>query len=224
MDIDGFGESIIEQLVEKKYVLKPSDLYKLTLNQLLTLDLIKDKSANNLLNAIEQSKNCIFSKFINALGIRFVGKESSDILAQHFIDINALKSANYDDLSSIEGIGVKMAESIIQYFSDKNNIEMIDEMIRLGLKIKNKYNGVQDLRLKGNSFVITGTLDTMSREEAQAKLKELGAKTPNSVSKNTTYVVIGANPGSKATKAQELGIKILNEKDLIDILKGEYNE
>lgn len=224
MDIDGFGESIIEQLVEKKYVLKPSDLYKLTLNQLLTLDLIKDKSANNLLNAIEQSKNCIFSKFINALGIRFVGKESSDILAQHFIDINALKSANYDDLSSIEGIGVKMAESIIQYFSDKNNTEMIDEMIRLGLKIKNKYNGVQDLRLKGNSFVITGTLDTMSREEAQAKLKELGAKTPNSVSKNTTYVVIGSNPGSKATKAQELGIKILNENDLINILKGEYNE
>ena len=97
-------------------------------------------------------------------------------------------------------------------------------MIRLGLKIKNKYNGVQDLRLKGNSFVITGTLDTMSREEAQAKLKELGAKTPNRVSKNTTYVVIGANPGSKATKAQELGIKILNEKDLINILKGEYNE
>ncbi len=224
MDIDGFGESIIEQLVEKKYVLKPSDLYKLTLEQLLTLDLIKDKSANNLLNAIKNSKNCIFSKFINALGIRFVGKESSDILAQHFIDINALKQATYEDLSSIEGIGVKMAESIIKYFSDKTNLEMIDEMLRLGVKIKNKYNGIQDLRLKGKSFVITGTLDTMSREEAQAKLKELGAKTPNSVSKNTNYVVVGANPGSKATKAQQLNIKILNEDELISILKGEYNE
>ena len=224
MDIDGFGESIIEQLVEKKYVLKPSDLYKLTLEQLLTLDLIKDKSANNLLNALNQSKDCLLSKFINALGIRFVGKESSDILAQHFIDINALKTAKYEELSAIEGIGVKMADSIVQYFSDENNIKMIDEMIKLGLNIKNKYNGVQDLRLKGKSFVITGTLDTMSREDAQAKLKELGAKTPNSVSKNTTYVVIGQNPGSKANKAKELNIKILNENELISILKGEYNE
>ncbi len=224
MDIDGFGESIIEQLVDKKYVIKPSDLYKLTYDQLLTLDLVKDKTANNLLNAINNSKNCIFSKFINALGIRFVGKESSDILAQHFSDIYSLMSANYDELSNIEGIGVKMAESIVQYFSDDDNIKMIEEMINLGLNIKNKYNGVQDLRLKGKSFVITGTLDTMSREEAQAKLKELGAKTPNSVSKNTTYVVVGANPGSKALKAQELKIKILNENDLISILKGEKNE
>ena len=224
MDIDGFGESIIEQLVDKKYVIKPSDLYKLTLEQLLTLDLIKDKSANNLLNAIEQSKDCILSKFINALGIRFVGKESSDILAQHFNDIDALKEASYDELSSIEGIGVKMAQSIVQYFSDENNIDMIDEMIKLGLNIKNKYNGVQDLRLKGKSFVITGTLDSMSREEAQSKLKELGAKTPNSVSKNTTYVVVGTNPGSKALKAQDLNIKILNENELINILKGEYDE
>ncbi len=224
MDIDGFGESIIEQLVDKKYVIKPSDLYKLTYDQLLTLDLVKDKTANNLLNAINNSKNCILSKFINALGIRFVGKESSDILAQHFSDIYSLMSANYDELSNIEGIGVKMAESIVQYFYDDDNIKMIEEMINLGLNIKNKYNGVQDLRLKGKSFVITGTLDTMSREEAQAKLKELGAKTPNSVSKNTTYVVVGANPGSKALKAQELKIKILNENDLISILKGEKNE
>lgn len=224
MDIDGFGESIIEQLVDKKYVIKPSDLYKLTYDQLLTLDLVKDKTANNLLNAINNSKNCILSKFINALGIRFVGKESSDILAQHFSDIYSLMSANYDELSNIEGIGVKTAESIVQYFSDDDNIKMIEEMINLGLNIKNKYNGVQDLRLKGKSFVITGTLDTMSREEAQAKLKELGAKTPNSVSKNTTYVVVGANPGSKALKAQELKIKILNENDLISILKGEKNE
>ena len=97
---------------------------------------------------------------------------------------------------------------------------MIDELLKCGVKITNKYSGIKDLRLKGQSFVITGTLDTMSRETAQSKLKELGAKTPNSVSKNTTYVVVGANPGSKATKAQELGIKILNEQDLINILKG----
>ena len=185
------------------------------------LDLIKDKSANNLLNAIENSKNVLFSKFINALGIKLVGKESSDILAQNYENIELLKKAKYDDLAEIMGIGEKMAKSIVDYFSDSDNIAMIDEMINLGVKITNKYSGIKDLRLKGQSFVITGTLDTMSREIAQEKLKELGAKTPSSVSKNTTYVVVGANPGSKAAKAEELGITILNEKELIDIINGD---
>ncbi len=221
MDIDGFGESIIEQLVDKKYVYSPSDLYKLTYEQLLTLNLIKEKSATNLLNAIENSKNVIFSKFINALGIKLVGKESSDILAQNYIDLASLKKADYDSLAQIDGIGDKMAKNIVDFFNDKSNLDMIDEMIKSGIKIKNKYSQDKDLRLKGQSFVITGTLDTMSRDEAQNKLKELGAKTPNSVSKNTNFVVIGSNPGSKATKAQELGIKILSEEELIKIIKGE---
>ncbi len=223
MDIDGFGDSIIEKLIEKNYIKSPSDIYKLTYEQLLTLDLIKDKSANNLLNAIEQSKDVTLSKFINALGIRFVGKESSDILAQSFKDIEALKLASYDDLSALDGIGEKMAQSIVDYFSNQKNIDMIDEMIALGVKIKNKYSNAQVLRLKGQSFVITGTLETLSRDEAQAKLKELGAKTPSSVSKNTNFVVVGENPGSKAIKARELGIKILSEKELIEIINGGLN-
>ena len=221
MDIDGLGESIIEQLINKKYVYNFSDIYKLTQNELLTLDLIKEKSSTNLLNAIEKSKDVLLSKFINALGIRLVGKESSDILAQNFKTIDELKVANYETLSEIDGIGDKMAKSIVDYFSDKENLAVIDEMIALGVKITNKYNGIQDLRLKGQSFVITGTLETLSREEAQSKLKELGAKTPNSVSKNTSFVVVGTSPGSKATKAQQLGITILSEDDLIKILKGE---
>ncbi len=221
MDIDGFGDSIIEKLIEKEYVLKASDIYKLTYEQLLTIELVKDKSANNLLNAIEQSKKVTLSKFINALGIRFVGKESSDILAQSYKDINALKVANYDDLAALEGIGVKMAASIVEYFSNPENIDMIDEMIALGVKITNRYTNADVLRLKGQSFVITGTLETLSRDVAQSKLKELGAKTPSSVSKNTTYVVIGENPGSKATKARELGVKILNEKELLEIINGD---
>ncbi len=218
MDIDGFGESIIEQLVEKKYVYKPSDIYKLTYEDFLSLDLVKDKSANNLLEAVEKSKNVLLSKFINALGIRLVGKESSDILAQNYENINQLKTAKYEDLAEIMGIGEKMAKSIIDYFNDAENVAMIDEMIAMGVKISNKYNGVIDLKLKGLSFVITGTLESMSREHAQEKLKELGAKTPSSVSKNTSYVVVGANPGSKAVKAGELGIKILSEKELLDII------
>lgn len=220
MDIDGFGSSIIDQLVEKGYVYRVSDLYKLTLENLLTLDLIKDKSANNLLSAIEKSKHVLLSKFINALGIRLVGKESSDILAQNYKTIDDLIKAKYEDLSQIDGIGEKMAKSIIEFFSDDDNLLTIAELVSLGVKIKNKYSQVANLPLKGQSFVITGTLETMGRDEAQNKLKELGAKTPSSVSKNTTYVVIGQNPGSKANKAQELGIKILSENELIEILKG----
>ena len=221
MDIDGLGESIIEQLVDKNYVKQTSDIYKLTYDELLTLDLIKDKSATNILNSIEKSKDVVFSKFINALGIKLAGKESSDILAQNYKDIEELKQAKYEDLSSIMGIGEKIAKNVVEYFKNPENVKNIDEMIRLGVKITNKYQGIVDLRLKGKSFVITGTLSTLSREEAQSKLKELGAKTPNSVSKNTNYVVVGENPGSKATKARELGIAILNEDDLIKILKGE---
>ncbi len=221
MDIDGFGEAIINQLVEKGYVYRVSDLYKLTMEQFLTLDLIKDKSANNLLNAIEKSKDVLLSKFINALGIRLVGKESSDILAQNYQTINDLMNAKYNDLAQIDGIGDKMAKSIVEFFEDEENILTINELIELGVNIKNKYSGILDLRLKGQSFVITGTLETLSRDEAQSKLKELGAKTPSSVSKNTTFVVVGSNPGSKATKAQELGITILSEEDLIKIIKGE---
>jgi len=224
MDIDGFGEGIIDQLVEKGYVLNSSDVYKLTYNDFLTLNLIKDKSAKNLLEAIEKSKNISLSKFINALGIRHVGKETSDILAQNYKTIDELMSTNLDALSQIDGVGDKMAESIVKYFANINNVNIIKQLIDSGVLIENKYASSNlDLRLKGISFVITGTLDSLSREEAQRKLKDLGAKTPSSVSKNTNYVVIGENAGSKAIKARELGIKILNEKELLDILNGEKN-
>lgn len=218
MDIDGFGVNIIYKLLEKGYLYYISDIYKLTFDMLISLDLVQEKSANNLLEAIEKSKDVTLSKFLSALGIRFVGKESSDILAQNFKTLDDIKNAKYEQLASIQGIGEKMANSIVEYFLDGENIKVIDEMIKCGVKIKNKYNGITNLKLKGQSFVITGTLNSMSREEAQSKLKELGAKTPNSVSKNTSFVVVGANPGSKAAKAQELNIKILNEQELLDIL------
>ena len=223
MDIDGFGEVIVEQLVDRGYVRDFCDIYKLTNKQLLELNLVQKKTANNLLSAIEKSKDCLFSKFINALGIKLVGKESSDILAQNYKDLDELKKADFDGLKEIDGIGEKMAKSICEYFQNENNLSVIDEMISLGVNIKNKYNGIQNLRLKGKSFVITGTLDTLSREEAQSKLKELGAKTPSSVSKNTDFVIVGSSPGSKAIKAQELGIKILSENDMLEIIKGEKN-
>ncbi len=213
MDIEGLGECIISQLVERKMVYSYADLYELTKEQLLELDLIAEKSAQNLLDAINASKNVKLPKFINALGIRLVGKESADILAQNFSDLNALKSASIEDLNAIDGIGEKMAKSIYDYFRNEENLKAIDKVLSLGLKPENTYRREEDLKLKGLSFVLTGTLEEFSRDKAQEILKSLGAKTPNSVSKNTDYVIAGANAGSKLTKAQNLGIKIINEEE-----------
>lgn len=220
MDIDGLGESIISQLVERKMVHTYADLYKLTYEQLLELDLIAEKSAQNLLDAINNSKNTKLPKFINALGIRLVGKESADILAQNFKDIEALKAASIEDLSAIDGIGEKMAKSIYDYFHNEQNLETLDEVLKLGLVLENTYKKEENLKLKGLSFVLTGTLEEFSRDKAQEILKSLGAKTPNSVSKNTDFVVAGANAGSKLTKAQNLGIKILNEQEFKELISN----
>ena len=218
MDIDGLGESIISQLVERKMVYTYADLYKLTYEQLLELDLIAEKSAQNLLDAINNSKNTKLPKFLNALGIRLVGKESADILAQNFKDIEALKAANVDDLSAIDGIGEKMAKSIYDYFHNEQNLKTLDEVLKLGLVLENTYRKEENLKFKGLSFVLTGTLEEFSRDKAQEILKSLGAKTPNSVSKNTNYVIAGANAGSKLTKAQNLGIKILSEQEFKELI------
>ena len=218
MDIDGLGESIISQLVERKLVYSYADLYKLKYEQLLELDLIAEKSAQNLLDAINASKNTKLPKFINALGIRLVGKESADILSQNFENIEALKNASIEDLNAIDGIGEKMAQSIYDYFHNEENLKTLNEVLNLGLKLENTYRREEDLKLKGLSFVLTGTLEEFSRDKAQEILKSLGAKTPNSVSKNTDYVIAGANAGSKLTKAQNLGIKIIDENEFKELI------
>ena len=220
MDIEGFGESIIEQLVNLKKVVNYSDFYYLAYEDFLELDLIKEKSANNLLSALEKSKNTTFSKFLNAIGIRLVGKESADILAKSFKGLEELQKAQLEDISSIEGIGDKMAKNIYDYFHNNNNLEIIKRTLDAGVTLNNPYTINENLRLKGQSFVITGTLEKYSRDEAQALLKSLGAKTPNSVSKNTTYVIAGSNPGSKIDKAKHLNIPVLNEDDFVKILNN----
>ena len=220
MDIDGLGESIIAQLVDRKYVYSWADLYELTHFELLSLDLIAQKSAQNLIDAIENSKNVKLPKFLNALGIRLVGKESADILAQNFSNLEAIKNASIEDLEALDGIGTKMAQSIFDYFKDEENLNTIEKGLKLGLNIENNYTQAQDLRLKGLSFVLTGTLEEFSRDKAQEILKSLGAKTPNSVSKNTDFVIAGENAGSKLTKAQSLGVKIINEEEFKRIING----
>lgn len=220
MDIEGFGESIIAQLIDKKMVKTWADLYKLTLFDFMQLDLIKEKSATNLTNALEASKNCKMNKFINALGIKLVGKESADILCQYFKTIDELKTATLEDLSAIAGIGDKMAKNIYEYFKNEDNLKTIEQGLSLGIKPENTYTISDNLKLKGKSFVITGTLAEFSRDKAQEILKSLGAKTPSAVSRNTDYVIAGENPGSKLEKAKALGVPVLSEEEFKNMLEN----
>ena len=219
MDIEGFGEGIIAQLIDKNMVKTWADLYELTLFDFMKLDLIKEKSATNLLTALENSKNCKLNKFINALGIRLVGKESADILTRYFKTIDEIKMASLEDLSAIEGIGEKMAKNIFEYFKNEDNIKTIEKGLSLGIKPENTYTISDNLKLKGKSFVITGTLNEFSRDKAQEILKSLGAKTPSAVSRNTDFVIAGENPGSKLEKAKSLGIKILDEEEFKKLIE-----
>ncbi len=218
MDIDGFGESIISQLVERDMVHTFADLYYLTFEDFLELDLIKEKSANNLLNALENSKKPKFGKFINALGIRHVGREMGDILSKIYKNLDELKVASYEELSNIEGIGDIVAKSIFDYFRDDANVCALNKLLDAGVEPQNDNEIKENEFFKGKSFVITGTLSAFSREKAQEILKSYGAKTPSAISKNTDYLIAGVGGGSKLEKAQNLGIKILTEQEFLDNL------
>ncbi len=218
MDMDGFGESIIEQLVNLKKVTNYSDFYYLTQDDFMELDLVKEKSASNLYNAVLESKKTTLSKFLNALGIRLVGKESADILAHNFKNLDEIKNASFEDILSLDGIGDKMAKNIYEYFRNEENLSLLQRALDAGVNPENNYTISDNLKLKGQTFVITGTLEHYSRDEAQNVLKSLGAKTPSSVSKNTNYVIAGSNPGSKLDKAKSLGVPILTEEEFMKLI------
>lgn len=220
MDIDGMGESIIEQLVKKGMVKRFSDLYSLGFDDFMKLDLIKEKSAKNLLEALENSKKCPFNKFLNALGIKHVGRETADVLAQNYNNVNELKSATIEDLGLIEGVGDKVAKSIFDYFHNENNINAINKAFSLGVEPFNNYKINENLKFKGLSFVITGTLEKHSRDKVQEILKSFGAKTPSTISKNTDFLIAGKNAGSKLDKARGLGVKIITEVDFEEMVKN----
>ena len=218
MDIDKVGPSIIWQLYDKKMISDPTDLYRLLPQDFMMLDLVQEKSASNIYMAIQESKTRPLNRLITALGIRHVGKETADILASEFPSLDDLKNAPLDKLSEIEGIGEIIAQSIYDYFRDKNNIKMLDELKALGVNPVSKAAPKSD-KLAGKIFVLTGTLETLSRDEASSLIKANGGKTSSSVSKKTSYVLVGANPGSKFDKAQNLGVIILTEKDFLEMIK-----
>ena len=217
MDIDYIGPSVIEKLYDLNLVRTPVDFYKLTIDDFLRLDLVKEKSAANMYNSIQDSKNRPISRFVTALSIRHVGKETSELLTNEFSSIEELKSATVEQLSGIEGIGEKIALSIYEFFHDQKNLEMIDEFQKLGLVFKNMNFNKTD-ELAGKTFVLTGTLQNMTRDEASDKIKLRGGKTSSSVSKNTSFVVAGANAGSKLDKAEKLGVIILSENEFLEMI------
>jgi len=222
MDIRGIGENISAMLYRERLVKDAADLYYLKdkKDKLLTLEKMAEKSVANLLNAIEKSKDRPLARVIYALGIRHVGAETAEILANEFHSIDKLAKATIGDLSDIESIGPKIAESILAFFRQKANKEIIRKLKAAGVRLKEEATATPaKLPLAGLEFVVTGRLEGFSRQEAEAKIKELGGAAKGDVTRKTNYVVAGADPGSKLTRAQELGIKILNENEFLELLK-----
>jgi len=220
MDIDFIGPNVIDQLYEKNMVKTPADFYALTQQDFMQLDLVKEKSAYNMYNSIQQSKEKPLTKFLTALSIRHVGKETADLLANHFQSLEAIQNANIEEIAQIDGIGDKIANSVKEFFTQPYNIELLKNLNLLGVHPTHKIV-VQSTVLNSKTFVLTGTLSTMGRSEASEKIKQLGGKTSSTVTKKTDFVVAGESAGSKLTKAQELGITILSEEEFLKMINTE---
>jgi len=218
MDIDGLGEKLVEQLVDKKVISDVSDLYYLTKDDLLLLERMADKSAQNLIDAINTSKKPSFQRFIYALGIRNVGEHISGLLADKFDSIEDLYTLNEDTLMAIPEIGPEVANSITAFFLDGKNRKTIERILAAGVSIQHKKEGKKPLL--GMTFVFTGTLEKMSREDARKRVEALGAKTASSVSKKVDFVVLGEDAGSKADKARALGLKIISENEFFAMIQN----
>jgi DNA ligase (NAD+) len=220
MDIEGIGDVLSSVLVDAGLVHDVSDLYGLTAETLATLPRTGDKTVANLLDAIERSKSRGLARLLFGLGIRFVGAVNAEILASHFGSMDALAAASEDELSEIDGVGPRIAESIVLFFAQKPNRAMIDRLRRAGVDMSAPKRVRKPAGpLAGKTLVLTGTLPSMTREEAAAKIVEAGGKVAGSVSKKTDYVVAGTEAGSKLTKAESLGITILDEDGLNQLLK-----
>ena len=218
MDIDGLGKAMVEQLVKQDLIHSPADLYELKADEIAALDRMGKKSANNLIKAIEKSKQNDLSKLIFALGIHEVGEKAAVLLAQKFETMDRIMSASAEEISSIEGFGIVMARNVENFFRREANVQQIERLKACGLNMNCLMEKAGD-KLAGKTFVLTGTLPTLKRSEAQAMIEKQGGKVSGSVSKKTAYVVAGEEAGSKLTKAQELGITILSEAELLELLE-----
>lgn len=219
MDIDGLGPAVLEMLIDNKLVSSPVDLYRLKKEDISKLERMGETSAQNLISAIEKSKQNELDRVITGLGIRFVGAKAAKLLCARFGSIDALMNADYDTIASIEGFGSTMAKSVVNYFALPQTKAMIDEFKALGLKMIETDADTKGDIFAGKTFVLTGTLPTLKRSEAAKIIEENGGKVSGSVSKKTSYVLAGEDAGSKLVKAQTLGIEIISEADLYEMIK-----
>jgi DNA ligase (NAD+) len=213
MNIDGMGEALVTQLIERGLVKNVADIYDLTKKDLLSLERFADKSAQNILDEIEASKMLPLERVIYGLGIRFVGARTAQFLAEHFGSMEALASAGVEELQDVNEVGPRIAESIVEFFSIPANCKLIERLGAAGLAFKGakKERGT---KLAGKTFVLTGTLAKHTRDEAKKMIEDAGGRVSGSVSKKTDYVVAGADAGSKLDKAKELGVEVIGEDEM----------
>jgi DNA ligase (NAD+) len=218
MDIEGLGPAVVEQLVANNLIRSAYDLYSLKKEAVARLERMGDKSAENLINAINKSKENDLHRVIYALGIRHIGQKAAKLLADRFKDINSLLNAGFEEIASIEGFGGIMAEAVVRFFALPQSRHFVEKLREAGVNMKSKAE-IADSRFKGMTFVLTGALPTLKRDEATALIEKYGGKVSSSVSRNTTVVLAGEDAGSKLAKAQQLGIRIIDEQTFLDLLE-----
>jgi DNA ligase (NAD+) len=216
-NIEGLGEKIIEQLIQEGLVADAADLFRLTEGDIEPLERFAEKSAQNLIESIKSKTKIALNRFVYALGIRHVGAVTANDIAVHFGTLSALQKASSEELGAISGIGPVAAKSVYDWFRDPKNIELLHKLKAYGVSVQRSKLETRNSKLKGKVFVVTGTLLSMNREEAEQKIRDLGGKATSSVSKSTSYLVVGKAPGSKIAKAESLGIKIISEKELLKL-------
>ena len=223
MDIEGLGDKLIEQLVDEKLVQSPADIYHLQWTALIGLERMGEKSALKLLDAIESAKQTTLPRFIYALGIRDVGEATALNLAQHFLTLDALRAANMEQLLAVPDVGTVVAGRLLHFFADAHQQQVIDGLVAVGInwpEIAARVVSAQPLA--GQTIVLTGTLQSMGRDDAKDKLQQLGAKVSGSVSAKTHAVIAGDNAGSKLAKAEELGVAVWTEQQMLDLFAEHF--
>lgn len=218
MDIDGLGEALLKVFTDKEMIKSPADIYSLKREEIACIEGLGEKSADNLINAIEKSKSNDLSRLIFALGIRHVGQKAGKLLADRFMDMDSLIAASKEDIEQIEGFGCVMAQSVADYFGGPESKRLIDQLKAVGVNMKSQRE-VKDERFKGMTFVLTGTLSLYKRSEASEIIESFGGKASSSVSKKTTYVLAGEDAGSKLKKANELGVTVISEEQFAEMIK-----
>ena len=219
MNIDGLGDALVDQLVDRRMVESVADLYDLTTEKLLALERMGPKSAANLIRNIEKSKKNPLPRVLSSLGIRFVGERTAQIMAEEFGSLDAIATAVPEELQEAQEVGPKVAESVFQFFRERRNQELMERLRAAGLQFEYQSRRTRGGPLEGLVFVLTGSLPTLSREDAKKMIEAAGGKVSGSVSKKTNYVVAGEDPGSKLAKARELGVQVVNEAQLLELIK-----